>query len=139
MRIFRGFVPSSGTNDSSVRELIHDPGRPVESDLEHTLQHADGRLILLDDKFPGLCKERIHILILLRAADADLLYLRQLRLHVLHCRPPSVLLFFEEIHHIRYFLVGDKRTLYTRRLLIALWDKTAYRPFRAASPLRSYR
>ena len=39
--------------DTGIRELVHDSGRAVETDFQHSLEHADRCLIFFDDKFSG--------------------------------------------------------------------------------------
>ena len=50
MRIFPGLGALFLAHDPGLGQLVHDPGSPVEADLEHPLEHADGCLILFDDK-----------------------------------------------------------------------------------------
>ena len=58
---FSRFRPFVRSYHSGFRQLIHDPGSPVEADLEPSLQHTDGRLILLDDEPPRICEEFVRI------------------------------------------------------------------------------
>ena len=37
-------------------KLIHNPGSPIKTDAEHSLQHSDGGLILFNNKLTGFHK-----------------------------------------------------------------------------------
>ena len=62
------------TDHAGIRKLVHDTGGPVEADLEYTLQHSNGCLVLFDDEFPGIGKEFIHIASPLLGCRGYLLY-----------------------------------------------------------------
>ena len=55
---FRSLLRS---DDLRVRQLIHDARSPVEADLEPSLQHSYGSLILLNDETSRLREQIILI------------------------------------------------------------------------------
>ena len=59
---FTGLGAFFGAYDSGVAELVHDPCGTVEADLVHSLQHSDGRFLLLDNEFAGLLEINVTFL-----------------------------------------------------------------------------
>ena len=112
------------SHDTRFAQLIHDPRRPVETDLKDSLQHTDGSLVLINDKTARLRK----ILVVLGTAlgvpsaagrpgpDTDALDL----LFDIVTVDIADSLILQKVYHIRHFFIRDKGPLHTRRFRIAL-------------------
>ena len=113
---FPGFGSFLFPYHAGFRQLIHDPGSAVEADLKGPLQHADGSLVLLDDKLTGFheifvpFRSRTGRGRSLSGADAFELFFNILAVDV------SDSLILQEIHHIGNFPVRNEGALNPGRL-----------------------
>ena len=68
-KYFSGFSAFFFTYHAVFAKLIHDSGSTVETDFQHTLQHADAGLVFINNKPCGLLKIFVSVVTATRAAS----------------------------------------------------------------------
>ena len=100
---------------AGLGQLVHDAGRPVKADLERSLEHSDGRFVLLNNELS--CLDKVFV----PAVSPPSTFGRCLCNLLFHLRIILGRQFLagQKFYYLCHFLIRHKGTLYPLRFGIA--------------------